>query len=215
MRPIDADALYQAIDSKKEKNSYRYAMDMNSTITRRELLEFIKDFPEFYDSTAQHWIPCTERLPEDLQEINITYINTNPEPYCDFVKGYPFTGSAVFYKGMWYWYTPTCSDLLAEYGIVPDLELDKAMQVVAWMPLPLPYQEKAVEDRQIGRRRLKMECPAEEIVYGYICERRQKPHVFFGTYEEAVHWAKIDQPADRPYYIVKITKHYKICGKVK
>ena len=45
MRRIDADALYEALDSKHEKNSFGYALDLDSTITRREILWFVKNFP--------------------------------------------------------------------------------------------------------------------------------------------------------------------------
>ena len=87
----------------------------------------------------QRWIPCSERLPEELAEVNITWINTDPEPYYDFMKGKPCTGSAVYYKGRWYWYSSVCVDYLTEYGFSPNDGMDDAIKVAAWMPLPEPY----------------------------------------------------------------------------
>lgn len=91
------------------------------------------------------WIPCSERLPEELQEVNITWVNTNPESYYESIKGKPFTGSAVYYKGRWNWYSSVCRDYLAEYGFSPNDEVDDAIKVIAWMPLPKPWRGEANE----------------------------------------------------------------------
>jgi hypothetical protein len=88
----------------------------------------------------QRWIPVSERLPDDLAEVNVTWVNHKPEPYYDFVKDKPCTGSAVYYKGDWYWYSSVCADLLAEYGKNEIDEIDDAIEITAWMPLPEPYQ---------------------------------------------------------------------------
>jgi len=88
------------------------------------------------------WIPCSERLPEDLDEVIGTWVNHDPEPYYDFVKDKPLAAPVVFYKGKWYWWTPTAQDLLAEYGERCKVGLlDEAIEIVAWMPLPEPYKE--------------------------------------------------------------------------
>ena len=89
-----------------------------------------------------NWIPCSERLPDDLAEVNVTWVNHNPEPYYDFVKNKPCTGSAVYYKGDWYWYSSVCVDVLAEYGKNEIDEIDDAIEITAWMPLPEAYQER-------------------------------------------------------------------------
>ena len=88
----------------------------------------------------QRWIPVSKELPDDLDEVNITWINNDPEPYYDFVKGKAFTGSAVFYKGDWYWYSSVTVDVLAEYGRCDTEKMDKGIKVTAWMPLPEPYE---------------------------------------------------------------------------
>lgn len=98
----------------------------------------------YADAKAEErWIPCSERLPEDLEEVNVTWVNHDPEPYYAFVKDKPFTASAVYYKGKWYWYSSTCRDLLAEYGRNPNQEIDDGIEIIAWKPLPEPYKGEA------------------------------------------------------------------------
>lgn len=94
------------------------------------------------ERNAQQWIPCSERLPDDFEEVNVTWINTDPEPYYDFIKGKPFTGTAVYYKGRWFWYSAVCTDYLREYGFSPNDLMDDSIKVVAWQPIPEPYKEE-------------------------------------------------------------------------
>lgn len=88
----------------------------------------------------QQWIPCSVRLPEELEEVNVTWINHYPESYYDFVKGKPFTGSAVYYKEKWYWYSSTCTDILGEYGENDIDEVDDAIEITAWKPIGEPWE---------------------------------------------------------------------------
>ena len=59
-----------------------------------------------------------------------------------------------------------------------------------------------------------MKAPEEKISYAAICEQMPTPNLRFRTYKEAEGYAKIEQPAYRPYYIVEIVEHFKICGVV-
>lgn len=104
-----------------------------------ETVKAIKALP----SAQPHWIPCSERLPEDNVPVNITWINRKPEFYYAEIKDVPFTATGVYFKGKWYWYSSTVEDYLAEYGRAEWDEIEEAMhnsiEVVAWMPLPKPY----------------------------------------------------------------------------
>lgn len=51
---------------------------------------------------VQRWIPVAERLPEDGDSVNVTWINRNPEPYYSSIKDVPFTATAVYYNEKWY-----------------------------------------------------------------------------------------------------------------
>jgi len=91
-------------------------------------------------SAEPGWIPVTERLPKELTPVNITYVNEDPAPYYEHIKGIPFTATAIFYRGGWYWWSCTCVDVLAEYGHSYSDSMDEGIEVTAWMPLPEPYQ---------------------------------------------------------------------------
>lgn len=96
----------------------------------------------------QRWIPVTKRLPKDLEEVNVTWVNHAPEQYYDFVKDKYFSGSAVYYKGSWYWYSSTCVDILAEYGRNETDKIDDGIEVVAWMSLPEPWKGESDGERK-------------------------------------------------------------------
>lgn len=88
----------------------------------------------------QKWIPCNERLPEECVPVNVTYVNRNPEPYYEKIKDIPFSATAVYCNGRWFWWSSTCIDYLKEYGN-NDIDLvDRDIDVIAWMPLPSPYE---------------------------------------------------------------------------
>jgi len=90
--------------------------------------------------STDDWIPVERELPDDLEEVNVTYVNRDPEPYYAFLKDKPFTASAVYYKGKWYWYSSVCVDVLAEYGRNDVDKVDDAIEITAWKPLPGPYR---------------------------------------------------------------------------
>lgn len=135
MRTIYADALKENFPLPCEK----WEMKGQQTLWNvREIRETIDLMPTV--EPKQRWIPCSERMPEDLDEVNVTWVNHDPEPYYNFVKDKPFTATAVYYKEKWYWYSSTCTDLLAEYGRNPNEEIDDGIEIIAWMPLPKPWK---------------------------------------------------------------------------
>ena len=90
--------------------------------------------------SANSWIPCSERQPEDLEPVNITWVNHEPEPYYHDIKDKNFVATGILYKGQWYWYSTTCADYLGEYGSNEIDLVDDAIEIVAWMPLPEPWK---------------------------------------------------------------------------
>lgn len=100
-------------------------------------------------SADAKWIPCSERLPKELKAVNVTWVNHNPAVYYQHIKDVPKANTAVYYKGMWYWWDATIIDLLGEYdgAYVHDIKpIDKDIEVTAWTPLPKPYKESEVEE---------------------------------------------------------------------
>lgn len=89
---------------------------------------------------VQGWIPCYERLPEDIKPVIVTWKNTDPASYYQYIVGKHYIGTAHYYRGKWYWYSSVTEDLLAEYGKCDTEEFDEAIEAVAWMPLPKPYK---------------------------------------------------------------------------
>lgn len=110
-----------------------------------ESIEALMAEGELYDIDYSPWIPCSERLPEDLEPVNITWVNHNPEGYYADIKDKPFTATGHYCKGRWYWYSSTCQDYLEEYGRCDVDEIDTDIEVTAWMPLPQSYKAESEE----------------------------------------------------------------------
>ena len=82
------------------------------------------------------WIPCSERLPEEIVPVNVVWVNHFPHPYYNKFKDVPQSGVALYLDDNWYWYSSICEDMLAEYGDnEPDL-VDEWIEITHWMPLP-------------------------------------------------------------------------------
>jgi len=101
--------------------------------------EFLKWLNSEYTETEQGWIPCSKGMPESIKPVIITWRNNDPKSYYQYIVGKPFIGTGHYCKGKWFWYSSTCEDLLAEYGRSDVDEVDEAIEVIAWMPLPTPY----------------------------------------------------------------------------
>ena len=75
----------------------------------------------------------------DIRPVIVTWKNTDPKSYYQYIVGKHFTGTACYKNGKWYWYSSTTEDMLAEYGRYDSEEFDEAIECIAWMPLPEPY----------------------------------------------------------------------------
>ena len=88
------------------------------------------------------WIPVTERTPETTDPVNVTWANNDPVSYYEDIRGKRFTATACYHRDKWWWYSAVCQDLLDEYGkSCMDDDIDEAIEILAWRPLPEPYTE--------------------------------------------------------------------------
>lgn len=86
------------------------------------------------------WIPCSERLPDGVYPVVVTWKNTDPKSYYQYMLGKHYVGVAHYKNGKWYWYSSVTEDVLMEYGRYDSEEFDEAIECMAWMPLPPVYR---------------------------------------------------------------------------
>lgn len=104
-----------------------------------ENVEILKELVE-KQSKIGNWVTCNQKLPENLQEVVVTFINKRPPMYYESIRNVPMVAFAIYYKDEWYWWASTVGDLLAEYGKCESELIDKDIEITAWMPLPEPYK---------------------------------------------------------------------------
>lgn len=102
-----------------------------------QLEEEYKDVP---DTNVGKWIPVSEKLPENTDPVNITWVNHKPAPYYADIKDKPFTATGCYCDGKWYWYSAVCQAYLDEYRYSENDYMDNEVEVTAWMPLPESYE---------------------------------------------------------------------------
>ena len=166
MRLIDADALKESltetlhrcdewIENAKDGET-RTIAEANYTAFLESILR-VKDAPTV--DAVPRWIPCEERLPKDLEVVNITWVNHRPVGYYFDIKDKPFTATAIHYEDKWWWYSPICEDMLAECGKSECDKMDADIEVTAWMPLPEPYKgERRDDELQEDNGRCEVPC---------------------------------------------------------
>lgn len=93
----------------------------------------ISRMKQWFEAHNQRWIPCSERLPEELEPVNVVWVNHNPEPYYGKIKDVPQKATAVYYREKWYWWSCVCEDLLAEYGTNETDQVDDAIEITHWL----------------------------------------------------------------------------------
>lgn len=118
MRLIDADKLIEDIES------YRGDIFVN------EIVELIKEVP-----TIGEWIPCSERMPEEYESIFAKFKGTDQWKGAMFEKISDNVNVTVEFED-------GTRKTMKGYTVDGKWKLDTAVKckVVAWQPLPDPYQ---------------------------------------------------------------------------
>ena len=133
-----ADAINVMVDAIEaiEKNEETEVVDRFAYPTIKDYAEEAFSFtPSVSAERVGEWIPCSERLPSDDEIVNITWVNHNPPPYYADIGEKPFVASGLRYRGKWYWYSSVCQDSHQDFDLI-----DKDIEVIAWQPLPKPYE---------------------------------------------------------------------------
>ena len=134
MRLIDADALDKRIYNDVPISTFGSIRRMAAV---RELIE---EAPTI--EPASSWRMVEEELPDSNDAVNVVWVNRNPESYYAGIKDKPFVATAHYHNGKWYWFSATCKDYLDEYGRCDADEVDEAIDILYWMPLPSPPVNK-------------------------------------------------------------------------
>lgn len=115
--------------------------DTQQVYTNGTELVPISRMKQWFEAHNQRWIPCSERLPEEIVPVNVVWVNHFPPPYYNKFKNVPQKGTALYYGGDWYWFSSVCEDMLAEYGCNEQDLVDEYIEITHWQPLPEPPQE--------------------------------------------------------------------------
>lgn len=111
--------------------------NMPLTITYKDLYKILKN-----QTKVGEWIPVEKGLPNDLQEVSVTFVNHKPHPHYEKIKDIPMSAFAVYFRGIWYWWNSTICDYISEYGGCASQMFDENIEVIAWKPRSEPYRKE-------------------------------------------------------------------------
>ena len=124
MRPVDADAIIQAVCTKLGTKDKKFLLQ-----SEKAIVDVILNAPTI---EVPQWIPCSERMPEESEWIGTKEFGTtiSDEVLVTFEsRGKRFVKPMHFQNG--------------ELGGMDKQEMDAIYgewKVVAWMPLPEPWE---------------------------------------------------------------------------
>lgn len=114
------DADCTAIDAMRELKRYR---EISTVEGCRKAMRIAKERSE---QEGQRWIPVSERLPEDLEDVLVWFEYFR---YGGFNRLHQTIGISYTLDGKW-------------SAFVNGFSGWKDLRIIAWMPLPMPYKEE-------------------------------------------------------------------------
>lgn len=95
---------------------------------------------EAWNRRADGWRDAKTDPPDDYEAVNVVWVNRDPPSYYAHEKDVPHVGTAHYMDKVrgWYWESPVCYDMLAEYGDSITDRVADGIDIIFWMPLPEP-----------------------------------------------------------------------------